>query len=79
MVADEEDVEFARDLLGRDDRRGDFVRRAEIEVQADEEIVRLDQPARVAGPPDGDAFVVGTELIQNRWGGLGLDASRECD
>ena len=65
MVGGEGNVELPGQLFGRNNWRRDLLACAEVEIDADEQVVRLDEPPGVAGPPDRQAFVVMLNLLGN--------------
>jgi hypothetical protein len=70
MMRHESDVEFPSELLCSDGRREDFFIHAEIQIGADQEVARLNQPTRIADPPNRDAAVMRAYFVENRLGRL---------
>lgn len=60
----------------------DFVLRIEIQIRANQDIVRLDEPSIISHPPDGNSFPVIPDLIKKitrRNMGLGVQVKRQWD
>ncbi len=65
VMRDKSDIELGGEFAGGDRRRLDFFVHAEIEIGANQEIARLDEPPCITHPPDGDAVVMRADFVEN--------------
>jgi hypothetical protein len=66
VMGSEDDIEVGGDFRGRYWRRMDLFVGIERKISRHQKVVRLDKPTRIAHPPNGDAFVMGANLSENR-------------